>query len=101
MGSTEETKMTTTLSGLRVYVNSPSTDLPSGTAIEEEAKVDRIFYSRRGDGPTYRWLYEKKLSYWRVLRMHPEDINSRKLSMASWKSVPETLQTQLGQHYLD
>jgi hypothetical protein len=96
-----KTKMTTTLSGLRVYVNSPDIDLPSGVAILEDTKVERVFYSRRGEGPTYRWLYEKQLSHWRVLRMHPEDFNSRKLNLASWKSVPETLQTQLGQHYLD
>lgn len=101
MGSTEETKMTTTVSGLRIYVNPPSTNLPSGNAVEEDIKVDRIFYSRRGNGPIYRWLYEKKLAHWRALRMPSMDFNSRKLCMASWKSVPATLQAQLGEHYLD
>ena len=94
--------MTTTMSGLRVYVNSPSTDLQSDTGIEvQDIKVDRVFYSRRGSGPIYRWLYEKKLAHWRPLRMDPTDFNSHKLNNASWKSVPETLQAQLGQHYLD
>ena len=94
--------MTTTMSGLRVYVNSPSTSLPSGNAVEtEDIKADQVFYSRRGNGPVYRWLYEEKLAYWRPLRMQTSDFDSHKLSNASWKSVPDTLQAQLGKHYLD
>jgi hypothetical protein len=94
--------MTTTMSGLRVYVNPPSTDSSSGIGIEaQDIKIDRVFYSRRGNGPIYRWLYEKKFAHWRVLRMNPTDFDSHKLSNASWKSVPETLQAQLGKHYLD
>ena len=90
------------MSGLRVYVNSATTNLQSGVGIAEEGrKVDRIFYSRRGNGPIYRWLYEEKLAHWRPLRMNTSDFNSHKLSNASWKSVPETLQEQLGAHYLD
>ena len=87
------------MSGLRVYVKSPSTSLTSGPVVEEnDPKVDRVFYSRRGNGPIYRWLYEERLAHWRPLRMQTTDF---KLSNASWKSVPETLQAQLGQHYLD
>ena len=94
--------MSTTMSGLRVYINSPSTNLPSGVEIEAEgARADKIFYSRRGNGPIYRWLYEEKLAHWRALRMSTSDFDSHKLTNASWKSVPETLQAQLGQHYLD
>lgn len=101
-GSTEETDMSTSMSGLRVYVSSPSMNLPSAVGIAKEAiQVDRIFYSRRGNGPIYRWLYEEKLAHWRPSRMNTSDFNSHKLSNASWKSVPETLQAQLGQHYLD
>lgn len=92
--------MTTTMSGLRVYVNSSSASQTS--RIEEpDPKVERVFYSRRGNGPVYRWLYEEKLAHWRALRMPTADFNSHKLSNASWKSVPETLQAQLGAHYLD
>jgi hypothetical protein len=94
--------MSTTMSGLRVYVNSPSTNLPSDIGSEREgAKADKIFYSRRGNGPIYRWLYEEKLAHWRALRMNTSDFDTHKLTNASWKSVPETLQAQLGQHYLD
>ena len=94
--------MTTTMSGLRVYVNSPDTNLTTGVIVkEEDTTVDRVFYSRRGNGPIYRWLYEKKLAHWRASRMNTSDFDSHKLSNASWKSVPENLQAQLGAHYLD
>ena len=94
--------MTTTMSGLRVYVNPVSTVPADGTGIDApEIKVDRVFYSRRGNGPIYRWLYEKNPAHWRALRVNPMDFNSRTLSMASWKSVPETLQAKIGEHYLD
>jgi hypothetical protein len=33
--------------------------------------------------------------------MHTSDFDSHRLCNASWKSVPETLQVQLGSHYLD
>jgi hypothetical protein len=101
-GLTEEPKITNTMSGLKVYVNSPSPSLPGATASQAEGtKVDQVFYSRRGNGPIYRWLYEEKLAHWRVLRMHTSDFEKQKLSNASWKSVPDTLQVQLGKHYLD
>jgi hypothetical protein len=95
-------KMTTTLSGLRLYVNSSSIALPSGIVIdEEEIEAINVFYSRRGNGPIYRWLFEEKLAHWRALRMHAADFDSHKLRHASWKSVPEKLQEQLGAHYSD
>jgi hypothetical protein len=93
--------MATNMSGLRVYVNSTNLNPPDGVVIEADTKVEKVFYSRRGNGPIYRWLYEKKLAHWRPLRMHTSDFDSHKLSNASWKSVPETLQVQLGAHYLD
>jgi hypothetical protein len=90
------------MSGLRVYVNSSIANLPSGGGVKgEDIDVATIFYSRRGNGPFYRWLYEEKLANWRPSRMNTSDFNSHKLSNASWKSVPETLQAQLGAHYLD
>jgi hypothetical protein len=86
--------MSTTMSGLRVYINSAG-DL----GIDDGGT--RVFYSRRGNGPVYRWLYEEKRAQWRALRMPTSDFNIHKLCNASWKSVPETLQVQLGFHYLD
>ena len=94
--------MSTTMSGLRVYINAPSTSEPSPIGVAAEgATVNKIFYSRRGNGPIYRWLYEEKLAHWRALRMQTSDFDTHKLLNASWKSVPETLQVQLGAHYLD
>lgn len=90
------------MSGLRLYVNSPGTSLTSSLGLEaDKIKVEKVFYSRRGNGPIYRWLYEEKLAHWRAMRLHTSDFNPHKLSNASWKSVPETLQAQLGAHYLD
>lgn len=94
--------MSTTLSGLRVYVNSPSTAPASLIDVEAaDTTVNRVFYSRRGNGPIYRWLYEERLAHWRALRVNTSDFKVNKLLNASWKSVPETLQAQLGAHYLD
>ncbi len=90
--------MATNMSGLRVYVNSP---VVNGTVDLTKDNVVTVFYSRRGNGPIYRWLYEEKLAHWRSLRMNSSDFDTHKLSNASWKSVPETLQAQLGAHYLD
>ena len=33
--------------------------------------------------------------------MNTSDFDTHRLSNASWKTVPETLQAQLGAHYLD
>jgi len=93
--------MTTTMSGLRVYVSSPATSLSSAISIETDLQVNRVFYSRRGNGPIYRWLYEERLAHWRALRLHTSDFDPHKLSNASWKSIPEKLQVQLGAHYPD
>lgn len=93
--------MSTSMSGLRLYISVPSTSQTISNDVESDRTVSKVFYSRRGNGPIYRWLYEEKLAHWRASRMHTSDFDSHKLSNASWKSVPETLQTQLGSHYLD
>jgi hypothetical protein len=91
-----------TMSGLRVYVNAPSVGHASGDGVaDRDPTVNGDFYSRRGNGPIYRWRYEEKLAHWRASRMHTADFDTQKLSNATWKSVPETLQVQLGSHYLD
>jgi len=90
--------MSTTLSGLRIFVTAPVIDQTKEVVDGDDKKV---FYSRRGNGPIYRWLYEETLAHWRARRMNTSDFDSHKLSNASWKTVPESLQTQLGAHYLD
>jgi hypothetical protein len=94
--------MSITMSGLRIYINTPAmsqtSDVDTG---DDKTVVDTVFYSRRGNGPIYRWLYEEQRSHWRALRMNTSEFDSHKLSNASWKTVPESLQAQLGAHYLD
>lgn len=80
------------MDGLRVYIH------PANAGIYSDAS---IFYSRRGNGPIYRWLYEKQIGFWRSARMNSANLTSRDLCNASWKSVPEKLQVQIGEHYLD
>jgi hypothetical protein len=80
------------MNGLRVY-----TRLNGPGSID----VDNVFYSRRGDGPYYRWLFEEIIGQWRVSRVIAPDFNPHSLSVATWKAVPVTLQTRLSQHYME
>lgn len=94
--------MSTTMSGLRVFVNSPGVAEAGQVGVQvNDTTPTQVFYTRRGNGPIYRWRYEEKQAHWRALRMHTSDFDSQKLAHASWKSVPVTLQAQLGAHYLD
>lgn len=81
-----------TMNGLRVYIN-PQTG--------ESADDDRIFYSRREDGPYYRWYYEDRVNHWRVARVHLKDVSSKTLCVANWKVVPVELQKSMVEHYQD
>ena len=81
-----------TMNGLRVYIKPNGTELRNGS---------EVFYSRRGNGPFYRWLYEEKGAQWRVSRVIAADFTPQSLAMASWKAVPVALQTRLGEHYLE
>jgi hypothetical protein len=80
------------MNGLRVFIH------PASAGIYTDAST---FYSRRGNGPIYRWLYEEKVGHWRSLRINSSELTSRDLCNANWKLVPEKLQAQLGAHYLD
>ena len=93
--------MSITMSGLRIYINTPGIHQTSDLDTADKTAAGRVFYSRRGNGPIYRWLYEENRSHWRALRMNTSEFDSHKLSNASWKTVPESLQAQLGAHYLD
>ena len=77
---------------LRVYINSSGRETPG----EQE-----VFYSRRLDGPYYRWRYEETLGRWHFSRVHPSRFMLRALCTASWNTVPMTLQTRLDEHYLE
>lgn len=60
-----------------------------------------VFYSRRSDGPFYRWRYEETPGRWHFARVRPSKLTLRVLSVASWDAVPPALQDRLGEHYLE
>lgn len=76
--------------GLRVYILAKSNESPLGT---------NVFYSRRDSGPIYRWRYE--VGHWQVTRISSFDFPPWDLFPTTWKSVPQDLKTQLGQHYME
>jgi hypothetical protein len=85
-----------------VYITTLGASVPDDAAPEPEAvNGGQVFYSRRGSGPIYRWLYEKSVDYWRPRRMNTSDAETRRLSVASWKTLPDSLQVELCKHYLD
>ena len=84
--------VSSSMNSLRVYFDPAGADTQGG---------QRVFYSRRADGPYYCWHYEKKLGKWLSSRVHVSDLTRRGLSIASWSSVPDGLQIRLGEHYLE
>lgn len=78
------------VNGLRIYVNDRALEIDNN---------DRVFYSRRADGPYYSWRHEKRSGQWRCSRVHAADFSSKTLSMSNWKAVPAALQIKLIEHY--
>lgn len=81
----------TKVSGVRVYTPVP----------EQSEASESVFYSRRRDGPYYRWLLEETSGRWRAARVIEPGSISHSLSLATWKNVPKALMTRLGEHYLE
>jgi hypothetical protein len=77
---------------LHVYVESPD-----DRALGEQA----AFYSRRADGPYYRWFYVEGSGRWFYSRVRLDRLTLRVLSVARWDAVPTTLRKRLGEHYLE
>ena len=80
------------MNNLRMYV--PAVDVT-------DSNSGHIFYSRRGNGPYYCWLYEEVKQKWNVSRVVSQSFDAHHLSLATWKTVPETLQSRLSDHYLE
>jgi hypothetical protein len=80
------------MNGLRMYTAASSERTPTGPT---------VFYSRRGDGPYYLWQYEEKREQWLGSRVNSGKLILRDLLMATWKTVPNSLQVKLGEHYLE
>jgi hypothetical protein len=60
-----------------------------------------LFYSRRGDGPFYRWLYAEGTGRWRYSRVSLDRLELSVLRVAQWDAVPAALRELLGEHYLE
>jgi hypothetical protein len=78
------------MNGLRVYIN---------PHVKETCGGFGVFYSRRENGPYYRWAYEETVSLWRVSRVSPSDFAPKALANANWKGVPAALQKSMVEHY--
>jgi hypothetical protein len=77
---------------LHVYVE------PAGSGARHERAA---FYSRRGDGPYYRWLYAEGSGRWRYSRVRLDRPALNVLCVARWDAVPAALRDRLGEHYLE
>ena len=78
------------MNGLRVYINTQATETHEGCG---------VFYSRRADGPYYRWRYDEKVTQWRVARMRLSDVTPKVLCTTNWKALPTALQRSMVEHY--
>jgi hypothetical protein len=77
---------------LRVYVN------PEAARTNGEHGV---FYSRRRDGPYYRWRYEEGLERWCSSRVPPSGLPVKELCIAPWKALPTALQASIDAYYVE
>jgi hypothetical protein len=80
------------MQGLRVYISATA-----GTT-DAQSKPE-VFYSRRGEGPYYRWHYAAEAGRWRSSRLSL-DLVPDSLRTAQ-KAVPAELRVELLEHYLD
>src|SRR5260221_1521045 len=78
------------MNGLRVYIN---------PHVKETCGGFGVFYSRRENGPYYRWAFEETVSLWRVSRVSPRYFAPKALANANWKGVPAALQKSMVEHY--
>lgn len=81
------------MNGLRVY-----TDVKS---FPDAFCMYPTFYSRRADGPYYRWRYETNRDKWLASRIGAYDLASAELVQARWYGVPDALKSSLTEHYLE
>ena len=59
------------------------------------------FYSRRADGPVYRWLYEEEVGRWRFSRVRLSKFDLRVLCVMNLEAVPTSLRARLREHYVE
>ena len=79
------------MNGLRVYIDQ----------IAETRGGYPVFYSRREDGPFYRWSFDDSSFEWQVGRVLRSGASSKMLATATWKTIPARLQHSIVAHYED
>lgn len=77
---------------LHVYVD------PAGSEAGAETPA---FYTRRADGPYYRWLYAEGAGRWDYSRVSLDRLTLRLLCAARLDAIPTALRKRLGEHYLE
>ena len=80
------------LNGLRVYVR---------VIVSQRIEDTSTFYSRRGKGPFYEWTFDDQCGVWRCSRLNSYELTSQGFNIASWKSIPQSLQRKLSEHYIE
>ena len=80
------------MNGLRIFTNRLTIESHDGRA---------VFYSRRNDGPFYRWSYYEKRDEWQADRVVPSLISPNELFATTWKTIPEPLQRSIIEYYED
>ncbi|HEX8354448.1 MAG TPA: hypothetical protein VF611_16200 [Pyrinomonadaceae bacterium] len=70
-------------------------------AASEARDARTAFYTRRGDGPYYHWLYAEGPGRWLYSRVSLDRLALRVLCVARWEAVPAALRDRLGEHYLE
>jgi hypothetical protein len=78
------------MNGLRIYVIADLASL---------VKDPDAFYSRRDNGPFYRWTLGR--SSWLAARVSSSTLSVKELTATSWKLVPAALQKSIVEHYQD
>ena len=78
------------MNGLRVYIIAE---------LKALGKNPAAFYSRRDNGPFYRWTMGER--FWSAARVSTTSFSVKNLSATSWKLVPTALQKSIIDHYQD
>jgi len=78
------------MNGVRIYIRHAMVSAATET-----------FYSRKGGGPVYRWCLNEKSFAWNCSRLDSSQLTTREFFTASWKTLPESLQKRLAEHYLE
>jgi hypothetical protein len=80
------------VNGLRVYIRD--------VVARPDSRI-AAFYSRKGGGPFYQWLYDDQQAVWRCSRLNCSPLTPRAFCVASWKSLPTSLRARLSEHYIE